>query len=104
MENNKLIAVFMGAKIVADGKVAVFPNGGKCYTDVKYGDNVLLYDCDWNWLMSVALKCYTVEAEGNSGCACEEYINDSLTPPFDIKDLYTAVVDFIEKHNAKKEA
>ena len=122
MENNKLIAEFMGCKFSEDA--------------YSHGD--IEYKTSWEWLMpviekieSLDLKEYGYKWEGidgeteyNNGSICVEierdrcwiYMNLSLDPmhtlneniyrmKFDIKleAVYAAVVEFIEYYNTIKQ-
>ena len=87
MNNNKLIAEFMG-----DIPKYVIGNG-KAYN--KYKD----YSKSWNWLMPVVSKITRDEQY------CEddyrEYLMD-IVPYGHIEDTYDAVVQFIKKYNDGK--
>ena len=74
MENNKLIAEFMGIEF-------------------EHVDTYQLpYNKDWNWLMPVAEKCLT------TGDRQHFVINDALLT-CNIEEVYKAVVEFIKQYN-----
>ena len=91
MENNKLIAEFMG------------------YTPYeKFGDNAEYYyrgeyvkldemrfHTSWDWLMPVVVKCFN---EDDSNDDLNFRLNDALLET-NIDSLYEAVVEFINEHN-----
>ena len=77
MNNNKLIAEFMGVK----------------YPMLKGSD--LQYDTSWDWLMPVVQKCFDTQQpeEGQ-----HYFINESLLT-MDIEVVYDRVVEFIKTYN-----
>ena len=85
MNNNKLIAEFMG----------IDTNWAKS-TDDTYN-----YHESWDWLMPVVQKCYETEivvqpaVEGG----CSGLITFSLTGLPYMDSTYKAVVEFINEHN-----
>ena len=98
MENNKLIAEFMGWK----------PNEHHWCLN---GDKDLQYDTSWDWLMPVVEKIeslkYRVEISHN-GCLIESHkdldtarINSGIgeIEPTKLKATYKAVVGFINQNN-----
>jgi hypothetical protein len=82
MENNKLIAEFMGDSHPLHHSVH------------KAHHN---YDTSWDWLMPVILKCK--EEMNYNENNDYHYIEDSLLSYLSIDETYLAVVLFIEKHN-----
>ena len=72
MNNNKLIAEFMGLSGRCNGK----------------------YDKSWDWLMPVVEKCYESGAEENEVGDITHALLDC-----DIKETYNAVVEFIKEYN-----
>ena len=86
MENNKLIAEFMGSNL----------NGLESW---QYEDE-LKYHTSWDWLMPVAEKCLTT-GEGKiiyHGSRQYYVINDALIT-CNIEEVYKAVVEFIKQYN-----
>ena len=59
IENNKIIAEFMGAKLTKDLKIMYPVYEG----DSSYVKN-LKYHSDWNWLMSVVEKIHSMQSYG----------------------------------------
>ena len=89
MENNKLIAEFMGSKHPKYEDMYRLP-----HADVYVGE--LQYDSSWDWLMPVVNKCLNIYHI--------EQMNDDLNFKFydsmgDIKKTYNAVVEFIKDQN-----
>ena len=85
LENNKLIAEFMG----------ITPNEAGVYHVSKhkgYSLENLQYHTEWNWLMPVVERIEQVH-EG----VPQELINLSLFSTID--EVYQAVVEFIKLHN-----
>lgn len=106
MENNKLIAEFMGFHHTPIGwydaeEVLSLPNT----TDNTF--DTLRFDVDWNWLMPVVEKIerdsFDLFGEYEdiiiNGCSCFIYSNSgniSITETSKIKAVYSAVVDYIK--------
>ena len=82
MNDNKLIAEFMGAE--PDKK-----------TFMRTGEKVYFYHTSWDWLMPVVQKIedYLSDNVGKVG-----YFDDGLSSN-DIEVRYQAVVEFIKEHN-----
>jgi hypothetical protein len=100
MNDNKLIAEFMGA--VLGKKIVAFP-------DIKLEDNLgiisnnrsfedLHYHSSWDWLMPVVIKCFEVDEQTNDNLNFK--LNDALLET-NIDSLYQAVVEFINQYNNK---
>ena len=84
MNNNKLIAEFMGAGC---DKKTFFITGKKVY----------FYDTSWDWLMPVHRKCmFTPNFSGDD--QLRTLLIDAVIDA-DINRLYQAVVEFIKQHN-----
>ena len=89
IENNKLIAEFMGLEIVNADIILYELNG------IAYPINKLQYHTSWDWLMPV-LKKINLEIHPDSYGAwrmithCVEYR---------IEDVHSQVVEFIKQHN-----
>ena len=101
IENNKLIAEFMGMehcyRPYGDGFMEVKENGS-C---IELED--LQYHSSWDWLMPVVQKCFKIDNEEGfdnpvDAVANLDFILQSLTYPF-IGGTYKAVVEFIKEHN-----
>ena len=78
MEDNKLIAEFMGYVYEDDTPSVELPP----------------YHMSWDWLMPVVQKCYESGAEGDCIGDITMYLTD-----VDIKSTYKAVVEFIKQYN-----
>tara|TARA_R100000664_G_C2668266_1_gene81435 strand:+ start:275 stop:526 length:252 start_codon:yes stop_codon:yes gene_type:complete len=83
MENNKIIAEFMGYKNPSNA------------SDIWYH-----YDTSWDWLMPVASKCYDIDLGANRNSIIEN-LRDTLGEA-DITDVYTEVVKIIKFYNQNK--
>ena len=92
MQNNKLIAEFMGYEV----------NHGKCYSP-KYNDGTIApmqFDTSWDWLMPVVNKIrsmdstYEVEEVGKY-----DWDNEISHYEFDLELTYESVVEFINQLN-----
>ena len=96
-EKNRLIAEFMGARILKKGQQAYdmdtkFPDG----SDRRMPED-MKYDRDWNWLMSVVEE---INNTGKSG-GIKYGLFDALGNA-DIERAFNEVVGFIEWFNLKK--
>jgi hypothetical protein len=98
MENNKLIAEFMGNIPIFENEYQMVTHNNMCY-----GIDELKYDTDWNWLMPVVERIESlgivVEIREN---VC--YIETSLGNYSELEDTklqatYKAVVKFINWYN-----
>ena len=96
MNDNKLIAEFMGLPLVPcsigteNGIVYEgyqHPKGGMPFTA-----DGLQYKYSWDWLMPVVEKCLT------TGDRQHYVINDAILT-CNIEEVYKAVVEFINEHN-----
>ena len=84
MENNKLIAEFMGTSI---------GYGNDYYTNDKFP-----YNTSWDWLMPVVIECF--ERFGNTDTIDYMRLNDALLT-CNIDELYKVVVEFIKQTKNK---
>jgi hypothetical protein len=78
-ENNKLIAEFMGLKIITDG-ISFFDTNYKA---------LKRYDTDWNWLMEVVEKISRIPNRNENGLyAYEVCVELSPITGITIEDMY----------------
>ena len=107
IENNKLIAEFMG--FIADKSFEVKLVDGINTSYYYYKDDVIClpetmrYNSSWNWLMEVVEKCLVGEAEYNEDEAKKAIheIYESLCN-INISSVYNACVKFIKWYNENK--
>jgi hypothetical protein len=117
IENNKLLAVFLGGKYKNQTNIPLndneiwLPKFGVC----NLGNNgkVLKFNSDWNWLMEVVEKIETMGGAvciGNGNCVMiifyltdvmgESYSETrELTGETKIEATYNACVEFIKWYN-----
>ena len=88
MENNKLIAEFMGVPQGEHTHFMVEPFALESYANV----DDLKYDISWDWLMPVIEEIDHLQHEPIQG------IEDALATRC-IGDTYNAVVEFIKEYN-----
>lgn len=101
-EGNRLIAEFMGIKIIpnrGEAKIEhfVFDEGTLAIWDLKYHQS-------WDWLMPVVKKAFD-SLVGNTEdwtFLIEKRIKDSVLL-IDIEQTWKYVVEFAKKHNEKNE-
>jgi hypothetical protein len=86
MENNKLIAEFMGL-VVSDSDNYT----SELHTNV---DVDLEYHTSWDWLMPVVQECLTKGEDEHEWDAIYNAVGT-----IDIEDVYQAVVEFIKEYN-----
>jgi hypothetical protein len=114
MENeNKLIAEFMGYKVVDKPKVV---NGENFFEYIDengnytYCNSLLKYDTSWDWLMPVVEKIESLrDLDGNAyrfsidmcNVSIENTDIEILGGDFKINTTYNAVVEFIKTHKNK---
>ena len=115
IENNKLIAKFMGlnkTKMFFNLKTGNYVKKETADCDIKVVDVYLknnkpitnfYYHSDWNWLMEVVEKCLVGEAEYNEDEAKKAIreIYESLCN-INISSVYNACVKFIKWYNENK--
>ena len=90
MNNNKLIAEFMGYEV----------KHGKCYSP-KYNDGTIApmqFDKSWDWLMPVVQK---VSSLCDEPCELDNMKHALLTG--DIESVYDDVVEFIKQYNDERQ-
>lgn len=105
-ENNRLIAEFMGFKMINSLQIST-PNGGGIFL------SELKYHTSWDWLMSVVEKIenlgFIFKMQGNAttflkkGTFNTRIWNDDFIGDTKIKAIYNAVVEFIEWYNEQKQ-
>ena len=97
IENNKLIAEFMGFQPTSLGWFDNEEHLINVEKDNTFDD--LKFHKDWNWLMEVAEKCLTVNVDVEP---INHYfiINDALLT-ININEVYNACVEFIKWYNNK---
>ena len=98
IENNKLIAEFMGFQSTSLGWFDNEEHLINVEKDNTFDD--LKFHKDWNWLMGVAEKCLTVNVDVEP---INHYfiINDALLT-ININEVYNACVEFIKWYNKQK--
>jgi hypothetical protein len=110
IENNKLIAVFMGYRFY---KHLPFKRNGWQLESNKdtalylaYSDSDLKYHSSWEWLMTVVEKIdkigYTVDfqfSKQNSRCGISGYGYANVEKGSPKESAYKAVVEFIKWYN-----
>jgi len=105
IENNKLIAEFMGLTHCSEGWITMPYEKREGVIAVEICKE-LKYDESWDWLMPVVGKIYET-----SGFFSVNGINGELALAMrdglaeaDMDEVYQAVVNFIESHNKKGES
>ena len=98
MEDNKLIAEFMGWELQDNPKERWYgsyrePNGAGYYHRNTTTDP-LLFHCSWDWLMPVIKKCFCT---GDNTFEWDAIMDAMWT--CDIKIVHSVVVEFIKEHN-----
>lgn len=96
MENNKLIALFMGVEEV----IRPYYEDIWCDENGNYHEE-LLYYTSWDWLMPVVEKILCLGLEGKEWDSHYEKIHDALWG-INIEAVYTAVIEFIKWYNLTK--
>ena len=95
MENNKLIAEFMGDTLPLNTGMM-----GLSEADVQDLEN-LKYDTSWDWLMPVVQKCHETEivVQPSVEGGCSGLITFPLIGLPYMESTYNAVVKFIKEYN-----
>jgi hypothetical protein len=113
VENNKLIAEFMGNQL--DTVENIYWIDDNIIGKYGFAPDELVYNTDWNWLMSVVKKIETlnydfkilggnwviitdIDPDRNEG----EEIIEIGGKESKLKAVYTAVIEFINWYNLKK--
>ena len=109
MKDNKLIAEFMGGAVSEDGfrvNIPISDNDSRIFniygspTTFDKGITRIIYlsdtkyHSDWNWLMSVVVKCFDKQEEISDDLSFK--LNDALLET-NIESLYRVVVEFIKQ-------
>lgn len=99
IENNKLIADFMGFRQQTDSNERWFGNWFTTPNEV-WGQRIeiLHFNTSWNWLMPVILKCKERQIFGSQGLI--NNIEKRLLE-IDLLATYGNVISFIEFYNLK---
>ena len=109
IENNKLIAEFMGVfdKILSTGNIYSWSYAPFYYTTENTKEKVIRnicryskYDSDWNWLMKVVLKCLEI-CHNEMLNEWKNGFSDSFFSR-DINCMYSEVLRFIKWYNENK--
>ena len=103
VKNNKLIAEFMGAKMIVENcygiSILEFPDK-KTYTI-----NVLKYHCSWDWLLPVWKKIFDTFNYKDRDTA--KYKNYIAIPIFiksvDISKTYEYIIEYVKLSTNKKQ-
>ena len=103
MKDNKIVAEFMGGKIVECKDVNYMKwDGDECHELFKHRlvfDSTLEFHKNWKWLMPVVKKCLTI-VDVNM-----EYDHEPMLEALsacDIEPLHEQVVEFIKWYNENK--
>tara|TARA_R110000823_G_scaffold103341_10_gene220782 strand:- start:142 stop:447 length:306 start_codon:yes stop_codon:yes gene_type:complete len=100
MEDNKLIADFMGWEQdtnQGEGEKLYFQPHDTKWQQMRPSE--MLFNASWDWLIPVVDKCYQ---DGRLYNPYRMEIVASLSGVIDIEDTYYSVVDFIKNQNDKK--
>lgn len=130
IENNKIIALFMGARFISDGcnsptsKDIFIPIHGNCRIDtIELGKGkIIQYHNSWDWLMPVVEKIESTELRIKGGSNYPDFdifstgINVAIPGLLEIanipneqyvelgkmKSVYNACIEFIKWYNTQK--
>lgn len=89
-ENNRMIAEFMGYKMINDLQISTPNNGGAFLSELKYHTS-------WDWLMSVIDRIKDLEVNTR-----DKDIVLKLTLHHSLDDVYYCVCKFIEWYNEQE--
>ena len=107
VENNKLIAEFMGVfdKILSTGNIHSWSDAPFYYTTEDTKGKVIKnickyskYDSDWNWLMKVVEKILSLSIELDT---MDKYY-DIIDRIPNIEAVYKECINFIKEYNSIK--
>lgn len=96
MQDNKLIAEFMGLSHCSEGWITIPYHGREEVAEEEIVDE-LRYHTSWDWLMPVVQKCYDLEDEEMNNLGATADISMYLTD-VDIQGVYSAVSEFIKQY------
>lgn len=96
LDNNKIIAEFLGLKTIAEKDFLDYNYDTKDL-EILYVLESLKYDLDWNKLMEVVEKCFSIEHNYHY----HKNIEDALiyNSKNRIEAVYLACIEFIEVYN-----
>lgn len=102
IENNELIAKFMGYRVEYYMTNPPKPTGICVRGKNSKGKSVyekMIFDSSWDWLMPVVHKAHEITTEHEKLFNHLEIFEIGLTTP--IEEIYKAVVEFIKWYNGK---
>ena len=96
MEDNKLIAEFMGY-IYEDDRFFMEDSNGELVAKSQYENlhHELKYDSSWDWLMPVVNKCYQDYGRNAHFLQHDEHLQESIKNR-EIDEVYQVLVEFIK--------
>lgn len=104
LENNLLLAKFMGAKQTEFAKFWIPIHGVVRDDTLETGrGRIMEYHWSWDWLMPVVRRCVEIACDESQ----EMFMSKQYTmlldivPMADIEETYKAVVEFVKKYNSK---
>ena len=96
MNNNKLIAEFMGMKYSDERS---FDNGEWTHS-IK---SLSKFQTSWDWLMPVIIKCKeSIDYCSDDNALKYHNIEDEMLSQLSIEDTHKAVVEFIKEYNDER--
>lgn len=103
IENNKLIAEFMGLETTLTHKGIKQYYQREYNSGMWYEEHELRYHLSWDWLMPVGQKCYKIDDEEGFDNMDWVYMRlvDAVST-LNLNSIYQAVVEFIKYHNEEK--